>query len=187
MMVEDDMATTTWQLDPSHSSIGFSIRHLVVSKVRGRFTDWEGQLAYDPQAPERAAVSVRIRAASVTTAEPQRDAHLRSADFFDVEAYPELTFSSREVEPAGQGRFNVVGPLTLHGVTKDVALEVEYLGQAKDPWGGQRAGFSAKASIDRRDFGLSFNQVLETGGVLVGDRVDIQIDIQAIQRAAAAA
>ncbi len=180
------MTSTAWQLDPAHSSIGFAVRHLVVSKVRGRFTEWEGDVAFDPAAPERSAVQVRVKTASVTTAEPQRDAHLRSADFFDVEVYPEMTFASREVQTIGDGKLRLVGPLTLHGVTRDVSLEVEYLGEAKDPWGGQRAGFSAKASIDCRDFGLNFNQVLETGGVLVGDRVDIQIDIQAVRKAKAA-
>jgi polyisoprenoid-binding protein YceI len=180
------MTTAAWQLDPSHSSVGFAVRHMVVSKVRGRFTDWEGQVAFDPTAPERSAVQVRIKTASVTTAEPQRDAHLRSADFFDVETYPDMTFSSRDVQPIADGKLRIVGPLTLHGVTRDVTLEVEYLGQAKDPWGGERAGFSARTSIDRREFGLNFNQVLETGGVLVGDRVDIQIDIEAVRKAAAA-
>lgn len=180
------MTTTTWQLDPAHSSIGFAVRHLVVSKVRGRFTEWEGHVAFDPDAPQRSSVDVRIQAASVTTAEAQRDAHLRSADFLDVEVYPELTFKSHEVHTIGDGKLRIIGPLTLHGVTRDVSLEVEYLGRTKDPWGGERAGFSAKASIDRRDFGLNFNQVLEAGGVLVGDRVDIQIDIEAVRKAVAA-
>lgn len=180
------MTTTTWQLDPAHSSIGFAVRHLVVSKVRGRFTDWNGDVTFDPDAPQRSSVDVRIQAASITTAEPQRDAHLRSADFFDVEVYPELTFKSREVHTIGDGKLRIIGPLTLHGVTRDVSLEAEYLGRTKDPWGGERAGFSARTSIDRRDFGLNFNQVLETGGVLVGDRVDVQIDIQAVRKAVAA-
>jgi polyisoprenoid-binding protein YceI len=180
------MTTTAWQLDPSHSSINFSVRHMIVSKVRGRFTEWDGQVTFDPDAPEHSTVDVRINAASVTTAEPQRDAHLRSADFFDVAVHPELTFTSREVQAIGDRRFRIAGPLTLHGVTREVALEAEYLGRAKDPWGSERAGFSARTSIDRRDFGLNFNQVLETGGVLVGDRVDIQIDIEAIRKSAAA-
>jgi polyisoprenoid-binding protein YceI len=180
------MTATTWQLDTAHSSINFAVRHMVVSRVRGRFTDWEGQVTFDPESPQQSSVEVRIKAASVTTAEAQRDAHLRSADFLDVETFPELTFSSREVHSIGDGKLRITGPLTLHGVTRDVSLDAEYLGWAKDPWGGERAGFSAKTSLDRRDFGLTFNQVLETGGVLVGDRIDIQIDIEAVKKAAAA-
>ncbi len=179
-------ATTTWDLDLAHSSIGFTVRHLVIAKVHGRFTRWSGNLNYDPARPQAAAVEIRIEAASIDTSDAQRDAHLRSADFFDVENHPYLTFRSTRIEPDGEDRWQLAGELTIAGVTKPVALEVESLGMAKDPWGGQRAGFSARTLIDRRDFGLTWNQALETGGVLVGEKIEISIDVEAMAVAKAA-
>jgi polyisoprenoid-binding protein YceI len=172
----------TWSFDNSHSSIGFSVRHLMISKVRGHFNQWGGTFDYDEEDPTRSKLSVRIDAASIDTRDEKRDAHLRSPDFFDVEKFPALTFESTKVERDGDD-FVVTGDLTIHGVTRAVQLKVESLGQTKDPWGGQRAGFSASTSISRKDFGMSFNMALETGGVLVGDKVDIGIEIEAIRAA----
>jgi polyisoprenoid-binding protein YceI len=172
----------TWSFDNSHSSIGFSVRHLMISKVRGHFNQWGGTFDYDEADPTRAKLSVRIDAASIDTRDEKRDAHLRSPDFFDVEKFPALTFESTKVERDGDD-FVVTGHLSIHGVTRAVQLKVESLGQTKDPWGGQRAGFSASTSISRKDFGMSFNMALETGGVLVGDKVDIGIEIEAVRAA----
>lgn len=173
---------TKWVFDPSHSGIGFSVRHLMISRVRGTFGKWSGTFDYDAADPTRSRIEVHIDAASIDTKEDKRDAHLRSADFFDVEKFPELVFKSTAVERRG-GDFVVVGELTLHGVTRPVELAVESLGRGKDPWGNERIGFAARASINRKDFGLHWNQALEAGGVLVGDKVDIEIDVQAIAQA----
>jgi len=177
------METYTWALDTAHSSIAFSVRHMVVAKVRGRFATWSGSLDLDPADLTRSQVTVEIDAGSIDTGNAQRDGHLKSADFFDVERFPSVRFASRRVEDAGSGELRVVGDLTLHGVTREVALRVERGGQAKDPWGNQRLGFSATTSILRSDFGLTYNQALETGGVLVGDKIDIEIDVQAVASA----
>jgi polyisoprenoid-binding protein YceI len=174
------MATQRWNIDPSHSAAQFTVRHLVISKVRGQFERWQGTIHFDPSQPEASTVSVRIDAASIDTHEPNRDQHLRSADFFDVVKYPEITFESRKVERRGTDRYRVVGDLTMHGVTRSVDLDAEYLGAGKDPWGHQRIGFFAKTSINRKDFGLNWNQVLESGGVVVSEQVEISLDVQAI-------
>jgi polyisoprenoid-binding protein YceI len=178
------MALGTWNIDPSHSAIAFSVRHMVVSKTRGRFTKWSGQLRFDAEDPEISSVEVTIDPASIDTADAQRDAHLRSADFLDVEKFPTASFRSTNVEEVDSGRYRVTGDLTVHGVTKSVTLDVTYEGSGKDPWGGERAGFSGSTSIDRKDFGLRWNQALETGGVLVGDKVEITLEIEALKQAA---
>src|SRR5438445_7849664 len=169
----------TYALDASHSEVGFSVRHLMVSKVKGRFSDVSGTItiAEDPLA---SSVEVAIGTASIHTRDEQRDAHLRSPDFFDVEQYPNMTYRSTKVTPAGKGRWLVEGDLSLHGVTRNVPLEVSFEGAASDPWGGLRAGFSARAELDREDFGLGWNQVLETGGVVVGKKVNIEIEAEAV-------
>ena len=169
----------TYGLDASHSEVGFSVRHLMVSKVKGRFSDVSGTItiAEDPLA---SSVEVTIGTASIDTRDEQRDAHLRSPDFFDVEQYPSMTYRSTKVSPAGKGRWLVEGDLSLHGVTRNVPLEVSFEGAASDPWGGLRAGFSARAELDREDFGLGWNQVLETGGVVVGKKVNIEIEAEAV-------
>jgi polyisoprenoid-binding protein YceI len=178
------MTTNQWNIDGAHSGINFSIRHMVVSKVRGRFGKFSGTVDLDAADLTRSTINVAIDAASIDTGTVQRDHHLRSADFFDVERFPELRFRSTRIERAGGDRYRVVGELTIRDVTRDVTLDVEYGGQAKDPWGNERAGFLAKASIDRKDFGLGWNQVLEAGGLLVGDRVDIELEVQAVKAAA---
>jgi polyisoprenoid-binding protein YceI len=178
--------TTTFQIDTTHSSVEFSIRHLMIAKVRGRFTQFTGTLELEDGDLTRSTVKAEIDAASITTANDQRDTHLRSADFFDVAAFPQITFVSKQiVEKNGELVLN--GALTIHGVTNDVTLAVENLGTAADPWGNQRIAFAARGSIDRKQFGLNWNQVLEAGGFLVGDKVELSLDVQAVRAAAAVA
>ncbi len=179
------MATNSWDIDVTHSALHFWVRHMVISKVHGRFAKWAGTIALDEQDPARSSVDVRIDAASIDTQVADRDAHLRSKDFLDVEAHPEITFRSKRIERGGAG-YLVTGDLTIRGTTREVTLDADFAGVAKDPWGNQRAGFSAKAALDRRDFGLVWNAALETGGVLVGEKVEIAIELEAVKRAAAA-
>ncbi len=171
-----------WTFDLVHSSINFTVRHLMVSKVRGRFSRWAGSLEMDDRDPTSGRVEVSIETASLDTGVEQRDAHLRSADFFDAERFPTLTFRSSRLEKSGDGAYRLTGDLTMHGVTRPVTLDVEYAGSAKDPWGGVRAGFSARTAIDRRDFGLTWNQLLEAGGVAVGEKVEIGIEVEAVRK-----
>jgi polyisoprenoid-binding protein YceI len=174
-------APGTYGLDVSHSSVGFSVRHLMVSKTKGRFADFAGTvtIAEDPLA---SSVEVEINAASVDTRDETRDGHLRSPDFFDAERFPTITYRSTKVTPAGKGTWTVEGDLTVGDVTRSVPLEVSFEGAAKDPWGGTRIGFTARTELDREAFGLTWNQALETGGVLVGKQVKIDIDAEAIQQ-----
>ncbi|HXX67863.1 MAG TPA: YceI family protein [Polyangiaceae bacterium] len=171
---------TTFTIDNAHSDIGFSVRHMVFAKVRGHFTKWTANLVFDEADFGRSSVDVSIDADSIDTRESQRDGHLRSADFLDALKYPKITYKSRRVEGAGAKKYRVLGDLTIHGVTREVPLDVEETGRGKDPWGNHRIGFSARASIERSAFGLKWNQALETGGVLVADRVDIELDIEAV-------
>ena len=177
------MTTSTWDIDVAHSAIHFWVRHMVISKVHGRFARWSGAIELDPQDLARSSVAVRVDTASIDTQVADRDAHLRSPDFLDVARYPELTYASRKVESLGGGALRITGELTLHGVTREVVLEAEYAGTGKDPWGNERAGFSAKATLDRKEFGLAWNAALETGGVLVGDAITISLDIEAVAAA----
>lgn len=177
----------SYSVDRSHSEIGFSVRHMMFAKVHGQFKDWEAKLAYDEADPSRSSVRVEIATASIDTREAKRDEHLRSGDFFDAESFPKMVFQSKRVEPVGKGRYRVTGDLTLHGVTKEVALDVEETGRGKDPWGNSRLGFSAKGSLLRSDFGLKWNQALETGGVLVSDKVEIEIETQVVESKSVAA
>jgi polyisoprenoid-binding protein YceI len=172
--------TNSWTFDPSHSSIGFAVRHLMISKVRGTFDKWTGTFEYDEADPTRSQIDVRIDAASINTKEEKRDAHLRSPDFFDVASNPEIRFRSTLVRADGDD-YVVAGELTIRGITRAVELVVERLGSGRDPWGGERAGFSAKTSINRKDFGLTWNQALETGGVLVGEKIEINLDVEAVR------
>ena len=174
--------TNTWDIDVAHSAIHFHVRHMIISKVHGRFAKWSGAIQLDPQDLTRSSVEVTIDAASIDTQVADRDNHLRSADFLDVAKYPQLTFRSKKVEKAGAG-YRVTGELELHGVKKEVVLEAEYAGTGKDPWGNERAGFSAKASLDRREFGLVWNAALETGGVLVSDKVTLELEVSAVKAA----
>ncbi|HZU26231.1 MAG TPA: YceI family protein [Bryobacteraceae bacterium] len=181
------MPATKWNFDPVHSNIGFSVRHMMIAKVHGHFTKWTGTLLIDDDNPENSSVNVDIEAASIATKEQQRDDHLRSADFLHAEAFPTLTFRSTSVHKEDDEHYQVNGDLTIRGVTRPVVLDVEYFGRSKDPWGGERVGFSGKTSIQRRDFNLTFNIPLEGGGVVVGEKVDITLDIQAVKDVAAAA
>jgi polyisoprenoid-binding protein YceI len=174
--------TAQWDFDHTHAAVGFAVRHLMVSKVRGAFTRWSGTLAFDEGYPESAEVDITIDAASVDTHVALRDEHLRSPDFFDVARFPTLRFRSTAVARTGDGRFTVTGDLTIRDVTRPVVLDVEYGGVMTDPWGGTRAGFSATTSIDRRDFGLTWNMILEAGGLTVGDTVEIALEFEAVKR-----
>jgi len=176
------MAKSKWVLDPSHSLLEFSVKHMMISTVKGRFSGIEGVLYADLPDFTTAEVEASADASTVDTREPQRDQHLKSADFFDVEKFPKLTFKSKRVETAGDG-YRMVGDLTIHGVTREVAFDVSFEGTGKDPWGNERAGFSATGKVDRKDFGLQWNAMLETGGVLVGDQVKISIEAEAIKQA----
>jgi polyisoprenoid-binding protein YceI len=179
--------TTQWQLDPAHSAAHFSVRHLMISNVRGQFSQLSGTVTIDPQDPAKSTVEVTIDAASINTREPQRDEHLRSADFLDVAKHPLLTFRSTRVEAHGADEFKVTGQLTIHGVTKEVTLDVEGpTPSVKDPWGYTRAGVTASTKINRKDFGLVWNAVTEAGGVVVGDEIKITIEAELIQQAPAA-
>jgi polyisoprenoid-binding protein YceI len=173
------MTTQRWNIDTVHSAIHFTVRHMVVAKVRGRFAKWDGEISFDENDPAGSSVDVTIDGTSIDTNEPKRDAHLRSADFLDVEKFPKLIFKSKKVQLKG-GQLTVLGDLTIHGVTKEVVLDGEYLGQQKDPYGGTRVGFSAKTAINRKDFGLHWNVALEAGGVLVGDKIEIALDVEAV-------
>lgn len=170
-----------YTIDNAHSDVGFSVRHMVFAKVRGHFNKWSATLVFDDANPGNSSVTADIDAASIDTREAQRDGHLRSADFFDAEKFPKITFQSKKVEKASASHYNVTGDLTLHGVTKEIVLHVEEGGRAKDPWGNNRIGFFGKAEIHRSDFGLKWNQALETGGVLVSEKVEIELDIQAVE------
>jgi polyisoprenoid-binding protein YceI len=176
-------ATTTYGLDKSHSEATFQVRHLL-TKVRGRFSDFEGAIEFDEQRPENSTVNVTIQAASVDTNEKDRDTHLRSADFFDVEKFPTLNFTSAVITRKGSEEFVVNGDLTIHGVTRPVAFNATFLGKAKDPWGNERIAFEAETTVNRKDYGLMWNAALETGGFLVGDDVKISLSVQAVPKKA---
>jgi polyisoprenoid-binding protein YceI len=175
-------ATTTWTIDPSHSHVAFAVKHLMISTVRGQFSDVTGSATWNTDQPARSRVEVRIGTASIDTRELQRDAHLRSADFFDADRFPTLTFVSRRVEGDLSGQFTLVGDLTIRDVTREIVLKGAAEGLTTDPWGGERAGFSATGTINRRDFGLTWNQALEAGGVLVGDEVKLSIDVELLKQ-----
>ena len=181
------MATEKWNFDAVHSNVGFSVRHLMISKVHGHFKVWKGTMLLDEADPSAGKLEVDIDTASVDTKEPQRDDHLRSADFLDVQKYPLITFRSTSVERKSDDYYRLTGQFTIRDVTREISFDVEYLGRTKDPWGGERIGFTAKTSIERKDYGLVFNIPLEGGGVMVGERVDITLDVEAVKEAQAAA
>lgn len=174
------MATSNWKIDTTHSGVHFTVRHMVITKVRGAFRAFEGTIALDESDITKSSVNVSIDAASIDTAEPKRDGHLKSQDFFDVEKFPKLTFASTGVTKNGDA-LSVTGNLTLHGVTKQVTLDAALEGRGKDPWGGERISFTAKTSLNREDYDLKWNQALEAGGLLVGTKIEIELDIQAVK------
>jgi polyisoprenoid-binding protein YceI len=171
-----------WEIDPTHSQATFSVRHMMITTVRGQFKVLSGHLHIDEEHPENSWIDAQVDAASIDTRDEKRDAHLRSADFFDTEKYPTLNFKSTKVEHVGGDEYKVTGDLTMHGVTKQVVFDAEYSGQNKDLYGFQRAGLSAKAKINRKDWGLNWNVGLETGGVLVSEDVKIEIDLAAVSK-----
>lgn len=176
------MSGTTYQIDPSHSSANFSIKHMMIAKVHGGFEKISGQLVYNSADLSKSNIAVSIDAASINTREPQRDAHLKSADFFDVEKYPTLNFKSTRIEKSGDD-LKVIGDLTIHGVTRSVTLDIETPSEEmKDPWGNIKMAASGSTKIKRKDFGLTWNAALEAGGFLVGDDVTINLDIQFVKQ-----
>lgn len=177
-------SASTWKIDPVHSVAEFRVKHMMISNVRGQFTGVTGSLNYDPANLEKSSVEASVDVATVNTHDPQRDTHLKSPDFFDAEKFPVLTFRSSHVTRRANGTLVVAGPLTIHGATREVEFAVEGpTPPTKDPWGNTRIGVSATTKIDRRDFGLTFNAALETGGVLVGEEVSITLELEFVQQA----
>ena len=177
--VATQAAVRTFQIDPAHSDVTFQVRHLL-TKVRGRFSSFEGAVEFDAADPVQSSVRFTIQAASIDTNQPMRDAHLRSADFFSVEQFPVLGFVSHAITARGGEQFDVTGTLTIRGVSKTITLPVSYLGAVTDPFGNEKVAFEAETTIDRKDYGLTWNAALETGGLMVGDQVKIAISLQAI-------
>lgn len=184
MSIAESTATTatTWNIDPAHTTVEFSVKHLMISTVRGHFGAVTGTIVLDEQNPAASSVTAEIDVTSIDTRTEQRDAHLRSADFFDVDTYPTIRFQSTRIEKHA-GHYDVRGQLTIRDVTREVVLHTTDEGRGGDPWGGQRAAFSATTTIDRREFGLAWNQALETGGVLVGNDIKVSLEVQAVKAA----
>jgi polyisoprenoid-binding protein YceI len=173
------MSLVDWHVDNAHSAVLFSVRHMMFAKVHGRFTRWTASLQLDDSDWTRSRVTASIEAASIDTGDMQRDGHLRSPDFLDADKFPKLTFESKKIDKVANDRYRVTGPLNIRGTALDVTLDVEFLGLGKDPWGNDRAAFLGKVAIERKAWGLMWNQALEAGGVLVADRVEIELDLQA--------
>jgi polyisoprenoid-binding protein YceI len=171
-----------WTIDKSHSEIQLSVRHMMISKVRGRFESFSGTVDFNEENPAASAVDVTIDASTINTRDAQRDGHLKSADFLNVEEFPALSFKSKRVEVLGENKGRIYGDLTIRDISREVVLDAEYTGQAKSPWGTTSAGFSATTSFDRKDWGLGWNQALETGGILVGDKVDVSIELELVKQ-----
>ena len=174
----------TFAIDPTHSEVGFQIRHFV-SQARGRFNEFSGTVDMDPKNLPASSVDFKIKAASIDTNQADRDKHLRSPEFFDVEKFPEITFKSKSIKATGKDTYDVTGTLTLHGVSKDITLPVTYLGQVKDPRGNTHAGFSTGITLNRKDYGIVWNQALDAGGAMLGDDVKVNIDLETIKKDAA--
>ncbi|MBK8899996.1 MAG: YceI family protein [Anaerolineaceae bacterium] len=171
----------SWQIDSSHSHVNFTARHMMISKVRGSFETFSGTVNFDEENPVNTTVDIVVDLASVNTRDAQRDGHLKSPDFFDVENHPTMRFVSTRVEQIDENNGRLIGDLTIKGVTNEVVLDVEYAGVAKSPWGTESAGFSATSALNRKDWGLNWNQALETGGVLVGDKINIEIELELVK------
>ena len=178
------MATTTWQIDPTHTTLELAVKHMMFTTVRGRIKGLSGTIVVDEENPANTTINVEAEAATLDTGVADRDTHLRSADFLDVENHPAITFRSKRIDGALQNegdKFTITGDLTIRGVTKEVTLDAQFEGTGKDPWGGTRAGARATGKIDRRDWGLVWNQALETGGILVSNDVRIEVEVQAVK------
>ncbi|WP_376796662.1 YceI family protein [Thermogemmatispora sp.] len=176
----------TWQIDPAHSRVAFAVRHMMVSTARGAFKVFSGEIEYDEQNPANSKITAQADAASIDTGQPDRDQHLRSADFFEVEKYPTITFVSTKIEPLGGNEYRVTGDLTMHGVTRPVTFTGEFNGPIVDAFGLRRAGILATATISRKDFGLTWNRAIESGGVIVDDKVKIEIELEITEKVPAA-
>lgn len=185
--IQGSSRNQTWVIDPAHTVVEFSVKHMMIATVRGNFGQVEGKIHLDEDDPSRSSVEATIDVASIDTRQKDRDAHLRSADFFDVENYPTMEFRSTAVEPVSEGRYRVTGDLTIRGTTRPVVLDVREGGRVKDPWGADRIAFSAEGTIDRTEFGLRWNQALEAGGVVVSNDVKISIDAQAVSESSGGA
>lgn len=170
-----------FSVDPQHSAIEFSVRHMMIAKVRGGFSAYEAKAELDPEALDQSKVSATVDVASIDTGNADRDTHLKGSDFFDVEKHPKITFESTKIDKKGEGSYALTGDLTIRGVTKPVTFDVEAMGPAKDPWGNMRWGFTLEAKISREDYDLTWNQALETGGVMLGKEVTLMADLQVVQ------
>ncbi len=173
------VAPTTWQIDPAHSTAEFAVRHMMVTTVKGHIPSVEGTISFDETDLAHSSVTVSLDVASIDTREPKRDGHLRSAEFLDVEQFPKITFSSTRIDHDRDG-YRILGDLTVRGVTREMGLGAAFEGRQRDPWGGERAGFTAQGAIDRRDFGLTWNQPLPGAGLMVGNDVRISIEVEAV-------
>lgn len=175
--------TTTWAIDPTHSLVEFAVKHLMISTVKGRFGDVKGTIRYNDASPKQSQVDIEIPIASITTHNEQRDAHLRSPDFFDAGNHPLMTFKSKRIDGDVNGEFKLIGDLTIRGNTREVTLEGEFQGRARDPWGGDRMGFTASGKINRKEFGLHWNQALDAGGWVLGDDIKMSIEVELVKQA----
>jgi polyisoprenoid-binding protein YceI len=173
---------TTWTIDPAHSHVEFAVKHLMIATVKGRFADVKGTVRQNETNPRDSQVDIEIGIASIDTRAEQRDAHLRSPDFFDAERFPTMTFKSKRIDGDLNGEFKLVGDLTIKGTTKEVSLDSEFQGRTRDPWGGDRQGFEAKGKINRHDFGLNWNQALDTGGWVLGDDIKLSIAVELVKQ-----
>lgn len=172
----------SWKIDSAHSEINFTVRHMMIANVRGRFENFTGSVEFDSENPQNSSVEVQIETSSINTRESQRDAHLKSGDFLDVENYPTMTFKSNRIEVLDENRGRIHGDLTIKDVTKPVVLDTTYAGQAKSPWGTTSAGFTASTKINRKDWGLTWNVALETGGWLVGEEIKIELEMEVVKQ-----
>ena len=184
-VAKDERTTSLWQLDATHSTAEFAVRHMMVATVMGTFKSLSGSVELDETRWEGSTIEAEIDATTVDTGVADRDAHLRSADFFDVAQHPKITFRSTAIEPGSEDRGTIRGALTIRGVTRPVALDVTYLGEIRDPWGNRRRGYSAETTLNRKDFGMTWNMVLDAGGVLVGDKVKVTLNIETVEKAGA--
>jgi polyisoprenoid-binding protein YceI len=173
--------TTTWTVDASHSNVEFAVKHLMISSVKGRFGDVKGTVTYNEANPAQSRVEIEVGIHSIDTRAEQRDAHLRSPDFFDADKYPTMRFVSKRIDGDINGEFKLIGDLTIRDTTREVTLEAEFHGREKDPWGGERMGFEAKGKLNRGEYGLHWNQVLESGGWLVGDDIKLSIEVELVK------
>ena len=174
--------TTTWTVDAAHSNVEFAVKHLMISTVKGRFGDVKGSVTYNESNPAQSSVEIEVGIHSIDTRAEQRDAHLRSPDFFDAEQFPTMKFVSKRIDGDINGEFKLVGDLTIRDVTREVTLDAEFHGREKDPWGGERMGFEAKGKLNRKEYGLNWNQVLESGGWLVGDDIKLAIEVELVKQ-----